>query len=396
MGERIAVLGGTFNPPHMGHLLMAQCVYDTGKFDKIVWMPSGDPPHKVDEHIAEKKHRLQMCQLAVAQMPHYQVSEFELFRKGKTYSYDTFEALYRQNPENEYALIIGADSLMYITKWYKADLLLKQCTMVVLNRPGFDEKTIQDEINRLSTVFQAHIDYVKMPDTPISSTEIRELCHEEMPISGLVPDAVEQYIHDYGIYHKIKPYDAVFIEELKEKAGKYHTQKRFPHTLGVLRVALKLAQLHQADPTEAAIGALLHDCAKNIPSVEKLEICRKNEIEITEVELASPDLLHAKLGAYLAQKDFGIKNLEVLDAIRYHTTGQPNMSTLEKIIFIADYIEPSRNKAPRLDAIRRAAVHDLDDALMMILEDTLHYLDNHKGHIDPKTKETYEFYRASM
>ncbi len=175
---------------------------------------------------------------------------------------------------------------------------------------------------------------------------------------------------------------------------KRQDSKRFEHTLGVEYTAAALAMRYDCDVWAAQIAGLLHDCAKCLTDEKRLSICKRNKIPITAVEKKNPFLLHAKVGAYLAQKKYGIKDEDILSAIRSHTTGRQNMSTLEKIVFIADYIEPGRTHAPSLAEIRKLAFVDLDRAFLRILEDTLDYLNETGGDIDPMTEETWKYYKG--
>lgn len=167
---------------------------------------------------------------------------------------------------------------------------------------------------------------------------------------------------------------------------------RYEHTLGVAYTAAALAMRYDYDVEKARIAGLLHDCAKCIPEKKRLKLCKQYQIPLTEAELASPGLIHAKLGAYVAQDKYGITDPEILSAITWHTTGRPEMSLLEKIIYISDYIEPRRHKAVRLAQIRKTAFLDLDQALMMILEDSISYLNASGKKIDLTTQNTYDYY----
>ncbi|MDR2889157.1 MAG: bis(5'-nucleosyl)-tetraphosphatase (symmetrical) YqeK [Lachnospiraceae bacterium] len=183
------------------------------------------------------------------------------------------------------------------------------------------------------------------------------------------------------------------ISKLRRFLEKKLDQKRFEHTLGVTYTAAALAMCHSGDTKRAQIAGLLHDCAKCIDNDKKIAICEKHNIEINEIERKNPFLLHAKVGSYIAMHKYKVNDDDIVRAILNHTTGRPNMSQLEKIIYIADYIEPGRTQAPRLTAIRQEAFRDLDKALLIILEDMLVYLDSLGGDIDPMTRKTYEFYK---
>ena len=183
------------------------------------------------------------------------------------------------------------------------------------------------------------------------------------------------------------------FEKMQKKLQKYLDEDRFQHTLGVMYTCAALAMAHGYDMKDAQAAGLLHDCAKCIPNKKKLKLCENNCISVTEFEKEHPFLLHAKLGAFIAKEKYGIKNEDILSSIRFHTTGKPEMSLLEKIVYIADYIEPGRDKAENLPYIRKIAFEDLDVCMAEILHDTLAYLSSRGGSIDATTKMTYDFYR---
>ena len=183
------------------------------------------------------------------------------------------------------------------------------------------------------------------------------------------------------------------LKKMQKKVKKYMDEDRYTHTVGVMYMCAALAMAHGEDLLRAQVAGLLHDCAKCMPNDKKLKICEKNEIEISEAERENPFLLHAKLGAYLADKKYGVDEKEILDAIRYHTTGKPQMNRLEKIVYIADYIEPMRSKALNLPFIRKMAFQDLDETMYLILHDTLEYLSKQAEVLDPMTKMAYDYYK---
>ncbi len=180
--------------------------------------------------------------------------------------------------------------------------------------------------------------------------------------------------------------------KLEHRLKKELDEDRYQHTLGVMFTASALAMCHGGDIQQAECAGLLHDCAKCIPNDKKLKMCEEYGIEVTPTERKAQFLLHSKLGAYLAKAQYGIEDEEILSAIRWHTTGRPNMSRLEKIIFIADYIEPRRNKAEHLPEIRQLAFQDLNQTVLRILEDTLHYLDRGKGEVDEMSRSAFRYY----
>jgi len=182
------------------------------------------------------------------------------------------------------------------------------------------------------------------------------------------------------------------MKTLKEELD----EERYEHTIGVTYTAASLAMRYGENMNAAILAGLLHDCAKGIPNEERVERCKEYGIDISEVERENPSLLHAKLGTYLARKKYGVSDEEILHAIFVHTTGEPGMNTLDKIIFIADYIEPNRNEAPGLEYVRKMAFWDLNQAIEGILYDTLQYLKNNNKKIDPLTQQTYNFYASNQ
>lgn len=182
------------------------------------------------------------------------------------------------------------------------------------------------------------------------------------------------------------------LKKIRRKMEKTLDPKRFEHTLGVTYTAAALAMCHQVDINKAQIAGLLHDCAKCMDNDKKISICQKHNIQMNDIERKNPFLLHAKVGSYIAMKKYGISDPDIINAILNHTTGRPGMSDLEKIVYIADYIEPGRKQAPNLTEVRRLAFHDLDQALLKILEDTLCYLEQTSDAIDPMTRKTYNYY----
>ncbi len=184
----------------------------------------------------------------------------------------------------------------------------------------------------------------------------------------------------------------VNVRKIRKAMEKALDHKRYEHTLGVAYTASCLAMCHGVSLKSAELAGLLHDCAKCITDEKKLFICEKHNISMNEIELKNPYLLHAKVGSFLAMEEYHVYDFDIINAILNHTTGRPGMSLLEKIVFVADYIEPNRKNAPNLEEIRKLAFRDIDSALVRILEDTLTFLESGGGEIDPMTRRTYEYY----
>lgn len=186
------------------------------------------------------------------------------------------------------------------------------------------------------------------------------------------------------------------MKKMQHKLKKNLDENRYEHTMGVRYTCAALAMRYQYDLEKAQVTGLLHDCAKCIPDKQKIRLCRKNHIEITQAELDSPYLLHAKAGAYIAREDYGVEDEEILSAIACHTTGKAEMTLLDKIVYIADYIEPHRNTAPCLNEIRMLAFEDIDKAMYTILKNTLDYLAEKGKAIDPMTQVSFEYFSKLM
>ena len=184
--------------------------------------------------------------------------------------------------------------------------------------------------------------------------------------------------------------------KIEKKLKKEMDKERYAHTQGVMYTAAALAMAYQANIEQAMYAGLLHDCAKCIPNKKKLKLCEEYDIPIRTSERRCPFLLHAKLGAYFAEHKYEVSDPMILHAIQVHTTGEPHMNTLDKIIYIADYIEPNRENAPNLPEIRKIAFEDLDGAMLQILSDTLSYLKAKGGELDPLTVQTFDYYREQQ
>lgn len=181
---------------------------------------------------------------------------------------------------------------------------------------------------------------------------------------------------------------------IRRRLKKKMDEDRFEHTIGVAYTSVCLAMRYGEDLHKAELAGLLHDCAKCIPDDIKLDKCKRNNIPITKAQEQSPSLLHAKLGAFIAADHYRIKDQDILNAIENHTTGRPAMSLLEKIVFVADYIEPRRNKASNLSKLRQMAFINIDRTVYEIMDQTLRYLKSKKVPIDSLTKKSCDYYRA--
>lgn len=386
--RRIGIIGGTFDPVHLAHLQLAKCAHEQFDLEQVIFLPAGDPPHKTDRHITPAYRRLEMLKLCLREYPHFKISEYEIDKQGYSYTAETLEYFTQIYPEVQYYFIIGADSLFALDTWYSPERCLSKAIFLVGNRLGRDEEDIDRQIAYLTNRFGGTIEKIKMPGMEVSSSSIRELLSKGQDASAYLVPAVNEYIRQNHLYYKGQAENLTMAVKKRLPGG------RFLHTLGVVETAQSLANKYGADADRVRIAALLHDVAKPLTTEEIIAVCEKGGDPVTEEELASEKVLHAKAGAIIARDEFQITDQEVLDAVHYHTTGRPDMSLIEKIIFIADFIEPGRNKAPNLDRIRKEAGLDLNRCVCMIARDTLQYLRENGAHIDQRTEKTYEYYKA--
>ncbi len=185
-------------------------------------------------------------------------------------------------------------------------------------------------------------------------------------------------------------------KEIEKKLRKLLKPERYEHTIGVMYTAASLAMKYNVDINQAMYAGLLHDCGKYCSTSEQIHLCEKYGIILTKSELEMPALIHAKLGVYLAEHQYNVSSKEILQAIRYHTTGREAMTMLEKIIYIADYIEPGRKMIPILPKVRLAAFHNIDEAVYLSAGATISFLEGTSRPIDTLTIETYKYYKNQI
>ena len=199
---KIGIMGGTFNPIHKGHVALALAAIRQFRFDKIWFMPSGLPAHKANTELISAEHRIRMVQLAIQDIPEFEVSSFETDRKGFTYTADTLVALKELYPEDEFFFIIGGDSLMKFHHWVKPEVISKHATLLAAGRSGYSKEELQRQANFLREQFGTVISFLDLPEIPISSNEIRTCCKQKKlsEVTQYLPQSVLQYIEEQKLY----------------------------------------------------------------------------------------------------------------------------------------------------------------------------------------------------
>lgn len=365
---KIGIYGGTFNPIHRGHMAAARQAAEALKLDKLLLIPTRVPPHKaLTEDVAGPEHRLEMTRFAVQALNLdgvAEASDLELRREGKSYTLDTLREIRALYPKGELFLLLGTDMFLTFHQWRHPEEIAKLCTLCAFHRSALDSAgDFASQKRRLERKFGAHVKFVDLQEVvDISSTRLRQMLPAGQGREFLAP-AVYGCILREGLYGTNADLRRLSLEDLRCVALSMLDPRRIPHVLGTEETAAALALRWGADEESARRAALLHDCTKKFDKELQMALCRQYGIEPDAAERREGKLLHAITGAAVAYADFGVSG-EVRDAIRWHTTGKADMKLLEKIIYLADYIEPTRDFCD-LTELRRLAFEDLDGALLL-------------------------------
>jgi len=362
--HNLVVLGGTFDPIHMGHIAIAEAANRQLKPQRVLFIPSGQSPHKLDRQITCAKHRYNMTALAICQHPAFDISRLEIDRQGPSYTIDTARTLHAICPAGaKISFLIGYDALAKILSWKDAEELLKTCEFIAVPRPGYEMD--DGVLDYLTQKYNTHIHKLDGPLLDISSTDVRARLRNGQAVSNLVPNIVENYAVQHSLYAPNHQASQFCFETAKEELRVRLSPKRFNHTMGVVAEAKKLAIHYNQDIEKACNAALLHDCAKEYSTSKKRTLCQVWGVQLDAALEADIELTHSLLGAESANRDFHIHDSETLQAIRYHTTGHSHMSMLDKIIMLADYIEPSRANWGHIEEMRQLAKTNINKALIL-------------------------------
>jgi nicotinate-nucleotide adenylyltransferase len=203
--KRIAIMGGTFDPIHYGHLVTAEAVRDEFNIERVLFVPTGNPPHKNNKRVTSSEHRYLMTVLATVTNPYFDVSRIEIDRIGYTYTIDTVTELKKWIPEDTIIYFItGADAVHQILAWKDAEKLLSLCEFVAVTRPGYNKDRLFSEVEDLKTRFESKIHFLEVPSLDISSSDIRARIKEENSIKYMLPEEVENYIYKFGLYKEVE------------------------------------------------------------------------------------------------------------------------------------------------------------------------------------------------
>ena len=386
---KIGIYGGTFNPPHTGHLHAAKQAVQILGLDKLLLIPDRIAPHKeIPAGSPVPQQRLEMLRIAAAGEPKMEVSDIELKREGASYSYLTVEALREIYPDAELYLLMGTDMFLSFDTWMNPERITRNATLAVMYRGEKGERAAIEAQKKRFEAEGAKIELVENQVLSISSTQLRRLiafrCAGEF-----LPAGVEDYIRENGLYDTASDWKNLPMEHLEPIVIRQLKPNRVAHVLGCRDTAVELAKRWGADVNDAARAGILHDITKALDGPLQLTLCREYGTILDEFGYKYPKTLHALTGSLVAERIFGEREA-VVSAICHHTTGKAAMTLLEKIIYVADYMEPCRN-FPGVEELRKLAFSDLDAALKLGLEMTLEHLKNLGDEVSPASREALEY-----
>ena len=383
---KLAIYGGSFNPPHLGHTAAILAVQKAICPDELRVIPAAIPPHKkLPAGSPDAAERLHLAQLAFGDIPGVTVSDMELKRSGKSYTADTIRALKKENPGAKLYLIVGTDMLETFTEWYDYAYILRSVTLVALARDFGELEHVRESAKALRESHHARVRVLTAQPLPISSTQLRMLLpgrHGTEFLNPRVYAAIIQKRH-YGAQPN--------FDWLREQTYPMLKPRRVAHVWGCEHEARRLAEHWGCDVDLAAEAGILHDITKKFELTDQLLLSQNYGIINDTIETENLKLLHAKTGAAVARDLYGVPDA-VYDAIRWHTTGKPDMTLLEKIIYMADYIEPTRD-FPGVEPLRRLAYLNLDRAMALGLQMSLDELLEKGVAPHPNTADALNWYQ---
>ena len=392
---KIGIYGGSFNPPHLGHLAAARAAMSALELDRLVFVPAGIPPHKaLAPGSPGPDQRLKLTAIAADQllMPERtEVWDAEILRRGASYTADTLEQAAARWPGDQLWLLMGTDMFLTLHQWREPERILRLAGVCAFGRTEADGEAVfapQREYLR-RTYPAARICTIAVPGlVDISSTRLRELLARGEGREYL-PEAVYGAILREKLYGTHADLRRLSLDELRCVSYSMVYAKRLAHIRGCEEEAARLARRWGADENRMRRAAILHDCTKYLAVQEHLDICERYGVALCPLERATDKLLHAKSGAALAKHVFGFD--DIYDAILYPTTARAGMSLEEKLLYIADYMEPNRD-FPEVGELRRLAYSDLDGAVAMGTSLSVQEMLRRDKELHHDTKAAFEYY----
>jgi len=393
---KLGLFGGTFNPPHNGHRMLAKKAVVTLGLDRLILMPAGIPPHKImPENTAGQEDRFRMtCLLADSLKKEgiqTEVSRLELERDGKSYTSDTLRTLREEYPEDEITLIMGGDMFLSLDRWHEAEAIFSLARIAAAAREGEEWNRMLKKKKEYEKIFSARVTLLEGDVLELSSTDIRNSM-EKGEAQLLLPPEVAAYAEEKKLY-RAAPEKS--FEEIKKQLEGELSDFRMSHIMGVVQESVRLAKLHRIDTEKARMAALLHDCTKEWDTKKQLQLIEKCGIMVEKELLEAPQLLHALSGSLRAETEFGMDR-DIVSAIRWHATGKEDMTPLEMLIYVADLVEPTRRFSDDVRDIRTAAETSLEKACLMEAERIITGEKEKGNYVHSQTVKTLTYYQKIL
>ncbi|MBR0136696.1 MAG: nicotinate-nucleotide adenylyltransferase [Clostridia bacterium] len=382
---KIGIYGGTFDPIHLGHIEIAKAVRDELGLDRVLFVIAADPPHKHDPTRTPAAVRFDMAKNTLRRIKGLFASDIEIKRGGVSYTAETLADYKKRHPKDELFFIMGADMLASFHTWYHPELILKNAVVAAVQRTGqsADLEQLSEEIVEK---FGGRIVVSNACGPEISSTEIRNRMLDAKPINDLINYETELFIYENRLYMPES------LRAVSDKLACTLDPSRMRHSLLTVREAILLADHYGLDTEKARLCALVHDCGKL--RGEALEAAMKaHDFVPTPEEEESPYLIHARLGAIIAETEYGVSDPEILTAIERHTLAGKEMTPFDEVIFLADKLEPTRDYR-KINSIRKLAYRNMDAAVAAVIESNTAYNLSRGAGIHPSTYDTLEFFKT--
>lgn len=394
--KRLGIYGGSFSPPHLGHLHAALHFYDEAALDKLIIMPAGKPPHKSLDNGASDLDRLVMCQLLFSdentKERNISVSDYELSKAGSSFTYLTLSHF--KNEDTELFFLCGSDMFLSLDTWRHPEIIFSLCTIFCCSREEDDMAALQAKKEEFEARYGAKILLSKADPFPVSSSQLRNELLLGKSTEGLLDKTVDRYIHEKGLYGNLED-----LVSLRRFVQSKISQKRFEHVLGVEKECAYLALccgMGMGETVDLRRAALLHDITHEMSVDEQIKLIKHYEEPLPEDAEKHPSVLHQYSGAVYVRHSFPYSK-EVANAIACHTTGCSEMSLFDRIICLADYIEEGRKYPDCADLRQR--VHNalgkqseeliIEEAMLLYFERTLAHLKEKGCEIHPLTADSY-------
>lgn len=393
---KIGIYGGTFNPPHLGHMEAARFAIEALGLDKLLFIPAAIPPHKeLPAGTPSVEDRLAMTALMADNLKcpgRVEVSDMEVCRAGKSYSSDTVLQLRQAHPEDEFWFLMGTDMFLSLPTWHRPEQLMTHTGVAAFARAEADcGDALEKQAVFLREKYGAKVQVVRLPKIiEVSSTQLRADLATGAGGAHLCP-AVYGYILLHGLYGTHADKKNLNDEQLRACSYSMVKAKRIAHIRGTEEEAVRLALRWGGDPEKARRAGILHDCTKYLDLEAQLQLCAKYGIVLDELQQRAVKLLHAKTGAAIARYEFGMPD-DIYDAIYWHTTGKADMTLLEKILYVADYMEPCRD-FEGVESLRHLAYTDLDGAVLLGCELSIQDMEERHQPVHYNTLEARDWLR---